>query len=205
MKEFSKQSICDGVELVTVHTDRFKTNEMAISFLLPLTEETAARNALTISLLSNCSGEYPDMLSIKKKTAYLYGASIESTVQKIGENQSLQLTVSSLDDRFSLGDSISEQTAEMLISLITKPHLTGDGNFYSEDIDREKRILIQKIQSEENEKRIYALNEMQKTMFEGEPFSVNKYGSVDSIKALTPADVKAAWNDFLSNAKIQIT
>lgn len=205
MKEFSKQSICDGVELVTVHTDRFKTNEMAISFLLPLTEETAARNALTISLLSNCSEEYPDMLSIKKKTAYLYGASIESTVQKIGENQSLQLTVSSLDDRFSLGDSISEQTAEMLISLITKPRLNDDGIFYSEDIDREKRILIQKIQSEENEKRIYALNEMQKTMFEGEPFSVNKYGSVDSIKALTPADVKAAWNNFLSNAKIQIT
>ena len=67
MKEFSKQSICDGVKLVTVHTDRFKTNEMAISFLLPLTEETAARNALTISLLSNCSEEYPDMLSIKKK------------------------------------------------------------------------------------------------------------------------------------------
>ncbi len=206
MKAFEKINITKGVDLVSVWADRFKTNEFAVSFCTALTEKNASSNALLISLLSHCSEEYPDMMQLNKKLSYLYGASLYSSVQKIGENQVLSLQLTGLDDRFSLmGGKISNECVELLMSLIFNPRLDSDGNFFDEDINMEKRLLIEKIESEENEKRIYALRQTEKAMFKNEPYSVNRFGNVQDIEKLTKEDLKRSWNFLLRNSKIQFT
>lgn len=202
---YSTQSICDGVTYVSVPVSRFKTNELSVDFCLPLDKNTASANALTVSLLSNSSQCYPDKPAISRELSRLYGASLRTVVQKIGENQCLRIVLSGLDDRFSLGDKISTECMRMLLSLIFKPHLDANGNFYAADVEREKRLLIEKIQSEENEKRLYALDRMQQIMFEDEPFAVNKYGTVASVDSVTTAVVKEVWQNMLCCAKIQFT
>lgn len=203
--EYTAHSISNGVSYVAIPADRFKTNELAIDFCLPLREDTAAVNALTVSLLTNSSRQFPDKLSISKELSRLYGASLNTVVQKIGENHCLRIVMSGLDDRFSLGDSISVECIRMLMSLVFNPHLDNNGEFFDADINREKRILVEKIQSQENEKRIYALDRMQEIMFKNEPFAVNKYGKVADVERITPADVKYTWQAMLTTAKIQIT
>lgn len=204
MKEFEKISIARGVDLVFVEADRFKTNEIAVSFCTPLSKETASVNALLISLLSHSGKEYPDMLALNKKLAMLYGASISAVTQKIGENQVLSIHISSLDDKFSLVDTkISTESVELLLSLIFNPNLDEKGEFFVLDIEREKRFLCEKLKAEENEKRTYALRQAEKYMFKDEPYSINAYGSIDDVNNITPADVKAAWQRLISSAKIQ--
>lgn len=205
MEDFSKLEILDGVELISIPANRFKTNEIKISFCMPLCEDTASANAVAISLLSNASADYPNMTEINKKLALLYGADLKANVQKLGENQVLSLAVSSLDDRFSLGGRISTESVELLLSLAFNPRLDDNGDFYDEDVAREQRILVEKLESEENEKRTYALRRTEQIMFEGEPFATNRYGTIDAAKSVTKADVKAAWTNMLANARVQLT
>ncbi len=205
MTDFVNQEIMPGVELVVVPADRFKTNEIKISFCLPLAEDTASANALAIYLMSRTSADYPDMIAINKKLSLLYGAELRPSVSKSGDNQIMSLCISSLNDRFSLGDKISTECVELLLSLVFNPKLDDNGDFFDEDIKREQRIIIEKLESEENEKRLYALRRLEQIMFAGEPCSINAYGSIESAKAVTKQSVKSSWTSMLSNAKIQLT
>lgn len=203
---FNKIEIAQGITLVGVNTDRFKTNEIAVSLALPLSRETASVNALLINLLSRKSKAYPSLSSLNKRLAFLYGASLSADVSKIGEAQVLKLGITSLDDRFSLdADSISLECIKLLTSLLFEPRLNASGEFFTEDVEAEKRILIEKIESEQNEKRIYILRQAEALMFSGEPYGTDRYGTVGDIMKITPQEVYAAWRNALETSEIMVT
>lgn len=206
MKDFETICVASGVQIVSAPANRFKTNEISISFCTPLSAETASRNALCANLLARTTKKYPTLSEFNKKLAMLYGASVTCSVVKLGENQLLTLNASSLDDRFSFeNDIISVDAFNLLMSMVFDANVDENGLFYPQDIDREKRLLAEKIESEENEKRIYSLRRLEQIMFDGEPYAVNRYGSVDAVKAVTADDLKSALEYFKTNAKIQIT
>ena len=206
MKEFERIKINEGVEIISARANRFKTNEISISFLMPLKEETASSNALLAYLISQTSKRYQTIYDFNQKLAMLYGASVNASVTKLGENQCITLDASCLDDRFALDDEkISLECFELLCELIFNPKLDDFGNFYSEDIEREKRLLIERIESEENDKRVFALRRLESIMFEDEPYSVNRYGSKKDISSVTNDDLKNSLEYFKRNSKIQIT
>lgn len=205
MKELERITIKNGVEFLNVPADRFKTNEMMISFVLPLSADTASRNALLLQLLSRCSKAYPNIQALNRKLAMLYGASLNTNVTKQGKYQILTLFLSALDDRFSIdNEAISEESAKLLLSLLFSPKLDNDGCFFSEDIEREKSVLAEKLESEANEKRLYSLRRLEEEMFRDEAFGVNPLGTLDAIKKVTKEDLKAALNDFTCKAKTMI-
>lgn len=204
--DFTQKEIVSGVTLISVNAGHFKTNETAISLAVPLTKETAAVNALMINLISRKSRQYPSLLSLNKKLAYLYGASLSAVVTKVGESQVLKLGVSSLDDRFSLDSgSISLECLKLLTSLLFEPRLNEQGEFFSVDVEAEKRILIEKIEAEQNEKRIYVLRKAEQLMFADEPYGIDRYGTIDDVKKITASDVLSAWKNALEKAKIMVT
>ena len=205
MKDFEKIEISNGIDLIRVEADRFKTNEICFEFCVPLCEEKASVNALLISLLSHRCKDYPTMLELNKKLAMLYGATVVGVPARFGENQILSLNISSLDDRFSLENgSISTNSIELLLSLIFEPNFDENGFFLDKDIEQEKRLICDKLRSDENEKRIYALKQAEKIMFEGEPYAVNPKGTIENIEKVTKQDLKDAWLDVISTAKIRL-
>lgn len=203
---FVEKNIENGVSLICVNTGRFKTNEIAVSLALPLKKETASANALMINLISRKSEEFPSLLMLNKQLAGLYGATLLAGVSKVGECQVLKLGITCLDDRFSLdGASISLDSIKLLLSMMFKPRFNEKHMFFDEDIESEKRILIEKLEAEENEKRIYILRQAEKAMFGDEPYGINRFGTIEDIRSLTAADIKNAWENALSSAKIMFT
>lgn len=203
---FNQKEIVQGVSLLSVNADRFKTNEIAVTLALPLKKETASQNALLINLLSRKSKAYPSLSQLNKKLAFLYGASLTAVVSKLGECQVLKLGITSLDDKFSLdGESISLECVKLLVSLLFEPRLNGDGKFFDEDIETEKRILIEKIESEQNEKRTYVLRQAEALMFADEPYGVGRYGLIDDVKGITASDITNVWHNALATAEIMFT
>lgn len=204
--DFVKRDVENGVSLLCVNASQFKTNEIAVSFALPLRRETASANALMINLLSRKSAAYPSLLLLNKELAGLYGATLAAGVSKVGECQVLKLGITCLDDRFSLdGESISLNCIKLLLSMLFEPRFNDSQMFFDEDIESEKRILIEKLEAEENEKRIYVLRQTEKAMFGDEPYGINRFGTVEDIKNLTAADIRNAWQNALSAAKIMFT
>ena len=206
MKEFQKISVKEGVDIISVKADRFKTNEISISFIVPLDEKTASAYALLASLISHTTKSYPEVADFNKKLAMLYGASVNAFVSKLGENQCITLEASCLDDWFALDDEkISCELFDFLCKLIFDVKLNDNGDFYSEDIQLEKKLLIERLESEENDKRVFALRRLESIMFENEPFSVNKYGSRQRIEEINSDALKSALSYLINSSKIQIT
>ena len=151
MPDYKIETVGAGAEIVAVPADRFKTNELSISFFMPLSDETASVNAAVPMLLSRNSMQYPTILSLNRKLASLYGAVIEASVSKVGEIQQLKLGMTCLDDRFSLdGEKITSQCIKLLLSMVFDPLLDDNGFFPADRTEREKQVLIEKIESDEN-------------------------------------------------------
>ena len=197
------KKISEGVNLAFHGTGRFKTSVVSVNLICPLDDKSSER-ALLCYLLARTNRSYPDMISMNRKLASLYGAVISPKVQKIGESQVLTLSLISVDDRFSLdGKAISEEGIRLLMDSIFSPDITTEG-FNEENIEREKRLLIEKIESEKDEKRIYALNRMTEEMCRDEAYGIHKFGTKERIAELTGKDVFLEWKKILTTSPVQI-
>ena len=206
MTDYVQKKIAPGVELLAVPAGRFKTNELAIHLAVPMEEQMAANYALAISAVSRKGKAYPDMRTLHLQLDKLYGAAISVTANKSGGCQILKIGITTLDDRFALDDEkIAEAGLELLMNLLFDPLLGEDGLFSPADIETERRVLLEKLAAEENEKRLYAVMQMQQIMFAGDPYRINPKGTKETLLAATPESVTAAWHRMLRESKMLVT
>lgn len=206
MTDYVQKKIAPGVELLAVPAGRFKTNELAIHLAVPMEEQMVADYALAISVVSRKGKAYPDMRALHLQLDKLYGAAISVTANKSGGCQILKMGITTLDDRFALDDEkIAEAGLELLMNLLFDPLLGEDGLFSPADIETERRVLLEKLAAEENEKRLYAVMQMQQIMFAGDPYRINPKGTKEALLAATPESVTAAWRRMLRESKMLVT
>ena len=161
------QNIADSIRFCSVKTDKFKTCRVNISLAMPLDKKASSRAILPYMFQRRCT-KYPDFTSLNRELDELYGAAIGAGVIKRGEAQVLNFSLTAIDDRFALdGDKVALKCAELLTDMIFDP-LT-DGNSFPEDIiEQEKRLLIEIIENERNDKRRYAMLRCEEAMFADE-------------------------------------
>lgn len=199
--DLQNKKIFDGVELCSVSAEGFKTACASLSFVMPLGEK-ASLYALVPNVLTRSCKDYPDVTSIEKKLALLYGAEVIVDVGKIGENQVLKIEVSCIDDRFSIdSESITNECLKLLFKMVFEPRLEN-GVFCSDDVESEKRLLAERLIAENSDKRAYAKNRCTQIMFENELYGIHRYGSVSDIEKITPESLYEAYNEVLRNSKI---
>jgi predicted Zn-dependent peptidase len=173
--------------------------KISVNIVVPLSIETASENALVGGLLVRSCKKYPDFTVLSKKLSSLYGADLTSSLSKLGESQVLKISVSGLDDRYSLDDvSIAKELSELLCSVIFEPNVK-DNAFIESELEQERRQLLDVIDSEFNEKRIYAMEQLIKHMCKDEV-----YGTAEKIKAATAESLYRAWQNLLKTAKFEI-
>ncbi len=196
--------IASGVRLVNIKTDKFKTNKILITMALPMGDEASA-NALMIYLLKRSCKAYPDLTQLNGKLDELYGASVGAGVSKMGDAQILSLSITCIDDKFSFsGESIVEECAELLAGMLFNPNVKS-GSFGSDNLAVEKRLLVQSVLEEQDDKRTYAYIKCIEAMCANEPYGKPRAGTIEQIEKTKMAEVYAAWKNLLSTAIFQIT
>ena len=196
--------LADKVRLVSEPTEKFKTSCISVSMALPMDEKMAA-NSLLVYLLKRSCKAYPELSLLNGRLDELYGAILGAGVSKNGEAQVLTLSITSLADKFALDDeSIQLEAAQLLSDIIFKPNVKN-GSFGAEALATEKRLLIQRIEEELNDKRSYAFNKCISHMCHNEAFGKDKYGTIEEIQSVKVSDVYEAWKNMLSTAVFQIT
>lgn len=204
MSELIRKEIAKAVAFNSVKESRFKTMRISVTAYLPLKKETAAENALMSLVMTRSCRKYPDFTELSKKLSYLYGASISSGIMKIGDVQALTFSISGIDDRYALDDDIiSKELSKLLCEVIFNP-LVDCESFDDGECEQERRQLIDLIDSEFNEKRIYAKNSALDLMCEDELFSVKRYGDRESVLKATPKALYKAWKNMLKTARFEI-
>ncbi len=193
-----------GLKAFCCETPQFKTARLSAHLVLPLTSpEVAAVRALVPNISVRATRAYPDYTAFGKRLAELYGATVQAGVSRIGDNQILTLAASGIANRYAFdGEDVQAALAEILESIVFAPLFDADGLFPEEGFLQEQRQLLETLDAEFNEKRIYAKNRCTELMFAGEPAGVPKTGTKAAIRAATRAGTKAAWEEITRNAAV---
>ena len=198
------ENIADGVRLCAQSTDKFKTCRINISMAMPLDLNVSARAILPFILQRRCA-KYPDYIMLSRVLDELYGASVSAGVIKRGETQIISFSLTAIDDRFALdGDTVALECVQLLCDMIFDPLTDGD-SFPADIVEQEKRLLVEMIENEMNDKRRYALMRCEEIMFKDEAYGIHRLGTVENVKALTPEAVYRTWQEVLREAVVQIT
>ena len=202
--EVTRKQLADGVYLTCLPARKFKTSLLSAQFVTPLRKETAAGCALLPAVLRRGTVTYPDMGSLAARLDRLYGARIDYTVRKKGENQCVGFVASFIDDSFTPGgEKLLEPVADLLGELICDP-VTRHGRFVPAYFESEKTNLIDAIRSLINDKRDYADSRLLREMCAGEPYGVPRLGDETEAERLQPKKLYALYKELISTARLEL-
>ena len=203
-QKLNREQLAEGVFFSSVRDEKFRHNSISVNFIVPLEEETAACTAVIPSLLRRGSKNCPDFTRLEQALCDLYGASLSSDVTRSGEYQILTSSITFVDDQYTLNEEkISGQCAKLLGDMVLEPNIV-DGAFPEEDFLLERQNLVDTIEAEINEKRIYAINQCMALMNEGTPLAVPKYGTVEQAKKLTSQMAARRYAQMVDTARVEI-
>lgn len=197
-----KQKISDGVTGTFVENRRFKNNLITVSFMIkPEKTELPAMSLVTTLMAEGCE-KYPNFTLLNRKLDLLYGADIIKSDAVCGDFRIYSLSVKTVDDKFSENGNLL-QSAELLSDLCFEYYLNGV-SYKDEDLEREKRVLAEKVAASLNNKRVYATEKLKSIMCKDEPFGLPVSGTVDEIKSVSKKDIENAQKRLMQNAFIDI-
>ena len=201
---FERKELANGIFFNAVDETKFKSNLISVRFILPLTAETAAGNALLFPVLLRGSEKFPDIGSIRREEESIYDTNLADSIYKRGDSQIMELRMHLLDNRFAIdGMNITERAMALLEDILLHP-ITENGVFCEEFVESEKEKLIDDILAQINDKRRYAMTRLVEEMFENDAFGLSELGTEESVEAVTPESLWAQYQDLLSKARIEI-
>lgn len=193
-----------GVTLRCFRDTRFKQGALSLQFLRPMCKEEAALNALLPAVLLRGTENHPDLRDITLHLDDLYGAAVGALVRRIGDLQTTGLYCGFMEDKFALpGEEILRPMVDFLEELLLRPALEN-GVFPRDYVEGEKKNLISTIQSEKNDKRVYANAQLLKTMCKNDSFGLPRLGSVREVKAITPERLYRHYRKVLETSPMEI-
>lgn len=200
----TRQPIGDGIYLTYVPSQKFKTGFLSAQMAVPLTRETACYNALLVNVLSRGTQRCPDLAALGRTLDLLYGAQLEPTVRKRGENQLLGFVASCVDDRYLPGqERLLEPLAGLLGEMFCRPALRN-GHLIGEYVTGERENLAGLIRSDINSKRAYAARRLIEEMCAGEPYGIPRLGTAQDVEAITAEALEDHYRKLLPQAQLEL-
>ena len=196
--------IARGVRANLIKTDKFKTNMVGVFFSTPMTLENASINALIPAVLRRGTNNYPTMKDISKKLEELYGAKFDCGISKKGENQVIRFYGEIVNRKF-VGENkdIFSEFVDVIKDVIFNPALEN-GLFKEEYVKQEKEQVKDIIESRKNDKVQYALERCYEIMFEGEPYGVSEFGTIEGVEKINNKELVEAYYNMLKNYQVDI-
>ena len=197
-------TISPGVTLRYVRDTRFKQGGFSFQLVRPMRKEEAALNALLPSVLLRGTRKCPDLRAVTQRLDELYGAAVSSLVRRVGDYQTTGLYCSFMDDRFALpGDRVLAPMLDFLREIFLDSP-TESGAFLPEFVESEKKNLISTIESDRNDKRLYAIQRLLRTMCAADSFGLPRLGEIEDISAITPEGLTAHYREILRTSPMEL-
>ena len=193
-----------GVTLRCYPDQRFKHGCLSVQLVRPMCREEAALNALLPAVLLRGCGSCPDLRDITLRLDDLYGASVGTMVRRVGDYQTTGLYCSFIEDRYAMeGDAVLKPMAGFLKDLLLDP-VTENGIFSTDYVEGEKKNLISTIESQLNDKRAYAMEQMMRRMCREDAFGLSRLGEKEEVAAITPRSLFEHYQHILRTSRIDV-
>ncbi|MFW6410164.1 MAG: insulinase family protein, partial [Halanaerobiales bacterium] len=199
--EFDHYRTDNNIDIHICNTKKFKTILMEFFLVRPLGEkEKTTRTAVLPFLLFRGSANYPTNQKIIRKLETLYGASLNISVMKRGENQLLRFSLELTENKY-LKDSkdLLQAGLEFLFQLIFNP-LLENNRFKDEYLKLAKKYIREEIKGIKNDKYNYAIYRCYQEMCSNERFSQHKLGAIDCLDEINSHDLYKFYRQIINES-----
>ena len=204
MNNITTLDIIDGVSFSYIKSTKFKVSQISFTFFYPLKEDLVSGFSLLISVLSDSCNKFKNFRDLNKYLEETYGACIDYDIFKVGNYHAISLSVSALDDQFTIekGQNISKMV-DLLCELIFNP-LVSNKSFDETVISRRKEEIIELINEQVSDKRTWSIIRCNQEMFKNEPCGISKYGTVSDIEKLDAKKLFDFYKKSIESSRIKI-
>ena len=197
-------TIPPGVPLHYCRDTRFKQGCFSFQLVREMKKEVAALNALLPSVLLRGTRRCPDLRAVTQRLDELYGAAIGPLVRRVGDYQTTGFYCGFMDDRFALpGDQVLRPLLEFVGELLLDSP-RENGMFLQEFVESEKKNLISTIESDRNDKRLYAMQRLLRTMCAADSFGIPRLGEIEEVAAITPETLTRHYEEILRTSPVEL-
>ncbi len=198
-----REQLAPAVHLNMLPMDKFKTDQVAISFIMPLDARTASYATLLSMVLKTGCAAYPNVISLARALDELYGAQLNVMLRKKGDSHLMTFCFEFLDPAFVPEKDIAERAMELLRKIVFEPLLV-EGVFSASAVMREKKNLCDMIDGRINDKRLYALRRCGELTAQGQPYEVYECGDKDIVEQIDAASLYEFYCDYMRRAVVEI-
>lgn len=192
------------MEITKLQTNKFKTNLCSVFLTLPLKKETVTKNALLVSVLRRGTKKLTTQEDISKKLEEMYGAGFNCGVDKIGNYHVLKFYLETLDNKYVLNNENNLQDGiDLLLEIIFNPLIENEA-FKKEYVEQEKENLSKMLLSRKDNKASYAIERLIEEMFDGEPYSLYKYGNIEDLKNIDEKNLYEYYKKIIKESKVDL-
>ena len=193
-----------GITLRCFPDSRFKQGTLTLQLVRSMYREENALNALLPAVLLRGCAQYPDLRSITRHLDDLYGAAVGAVVRRVGDYQTTGLSCGFMEDKYALdGDQVLAPMLTFLGQLLLEPVLEN-GAFRADYVESEKRNLIFAIESQRNDKRLYAGARLTEHMCKADSFGIPRLGTVEQVAAITPKSLYDHYRKILTDSPVEL-
>jgi Predicted Zn-dependent peptidases len=195
-------TISQGINFTALHNPAFKTNVITVCFSVPLAKETAALNALVPAVLRRRCARYASSIDLNIALGNLYGGGLAFDVRGLGKRQLITMSISTIDDKY-VGTDLTRESVALLLDVILRPYF-ADGAFDEADVAIERQNLIDHIEAEINDKRMFAVRRTVEELFDGVGAGISASGKIEDAEKITPKNLTEAYHNLIKTAGIEI-
>ena len=188
-----------NAKLIYLETDRFKSELLSLSLLLPLGGDTAQQNAMVAALSRRGTRSYQTQALLNRHLDEMYSTAISTSNRRVGDMQLLSFTADFLGaDYVGGGKGLLPEVIKTLGELVLFPLMDENGHYTAAYVESEKQVLRDAIAAAVNDPRGYARARARKLLCGGEPYGLSLIGEADTVELLTPANLAARYREMLS-------
>lgn len=200
---FETTKLAEGVSLHIRKTTQFKTVNFSFKWRTPLTTKVAAERAVLSNVLQHSNAKFKKSAKFRSYLDDLYGTMLYFDVSKRGGEHTVMLNVETVNDQYLSNQPVLNDVIDLLQTVIFQPNLEN-GKFIPSIVEREKQIIIQRIESVFDDKTRYAQQRLTQILRPNHPASIPASGTIETVKEVTPESLTAAYHSMIHNDKIDI-
>jgi predicted Zn-dependent peptidase len=186
-----------------IETTQFKTNLIVLRFFSPIEESTTAAHALLPDILLSGTTRYPTRRLLQQALEGLYDTRIRTSVMRLGTQRVTQFSVEYLDDSVS-PESVTEHAIALLADVLYHPHLVN-GQFDLSVIERERRLMIEELEANEENKGYVANKAFKEVLFQGEQYAIDVDGTLELIPSVDAQLLQRVYQELLHSPGLMVS
>ncbi len=195
-----RMSLSESLVLSAIQTDKFKTETLSVSIVMPTDKQTSPASLLALSILKRGCQKFKTQGEINLRLDDLYATSISIKSQRLGNANVLGFSAEMLCEEYTDGKTdVFGGTLEVLNQMLFHPLIDEDGHFLPPYIDGEKSNQMDAIEAQINNPRAYASKRCREIMFEGDAYGVSLLGTADTVSAITKDELAECYQSMISD------